>query len=175
MLFRLCHHQEYSNYKTTIHSLSLTCSSPVLLNGIRLSLAPGSQVSVTIRLSSVLSSKVVLDKGKLSNDDVGEDEAKVVMFDEEFPLVPDLLHHVEVEVCGRGSTGALGFRSDTQTQKTRSVFSSFLGGGGSRGVARDRQQVVFTISEDQGQIHELYYKQLPSSPKPPAFHWLKKK
>ena len=176
---RQCQHQEYSNYKTTIHSLSLTSNSPVLLTGIRLSLAPGSQISVRICIGSSLSSKVVLDKGKVSNEGC-QSEAKVVMFAEVFPLAPNLLHDISVQVCGRGSAGAVGFSRGTQTQKTRAFFSVFLpenerrngGGDGGGDVARE---VVFTITEDQSQIHELYYQHLPASNKSPPFNRLKKK
>ena len=172
---RQCQHQEYSNYKTTIHSLSLTSNSPVLLTGIRLSLAPGSQISVRICIGSSLSSKVVLDKGKVSNEGC-QSEAKVVMFAEGFPLAPNLLHDISVQVCGRGSAGAVGFSRGTQTQKTRAFFSVFLpenerrNGGGD--VARE---VVFTITEDQSQIHELYYQHFPVSNKSPPFNRLKEK
>ena len=175
---RQCHHQEYSNYKTTLHHLSLTTSSPVLLTGIRLSLAPGSQISVRICIGSSLSSKVVLDKGKVSNEGC-QSEAKVVMFAVGFPLAPNLLHDISVEVCGRGSAGAVGFSRGTQTQKTRPFFSVFLpendrrnGGGGGGDVA---PEVVFTITEDQSQIHELFYQHLPASNKSPAVNGLKKK
>ena len=179
---RQCHHQEYSNYKTTLHHLSLTTSSPVLLTGIRLSLAPGSQISVRISLSSALSSRVVLDKGKVSNEGC-ESEAKVVIFAQEFPLVPNLLHEISVEVCGRGSAGTVGFssanRTQNQTEKTRSSFSAVLenqrrSSGGARDLAGG---VVFTIAEDQSQIHELFYQHLhpPTSHKSPAFNLLKKK
>ena len=182
-MFRECHHEEYSNFKTTIHSLSLSCNSPVILLGIRLSLAPGSEISVRIEISSGLSSHVVLEKGKLSHDG-SESEAEPIMFAEDFQLVPNLVHDISVQVCGRGTAGARGFRSRsrslTPTEKQRS-FVSFPGKGGARGEARVNQKVVFTIIEDQGQIHELYCKHLPAhqktsaDQKPPVFNWLKKK
>ena len=176
-MFRECHHEEYSNFKTTIHSLSLSCNSPLLLLGIRLSLAPGSEISVRIEISSGQSSRVVLDKGKLSHDGC-EREAEPIMFAEDFQLVPGLIHDISVQVSGRGSAGPRGFRSRsrnlTPSEKPRSFFS-FDGKGGARGEAGNNQKVVFTITEDQGQIHELYYKQLPADQKPPAFNWLKKK
>ena len=156
----------------------MSANSPVLLTGIRLSLAPGSLVSVRVCLSSSLANKVVLEKGKLSNDG-REDEAKDLMFAERFPLVPDLLHDISVQVCGRGGTGAVGFISGTPTPtpKTRSFFPpKLLGGvGGARGLTGDHQQVVFRITEDQSPIHEIYFLRLPASHQPPAFNWLKKK
>ena len=122
----------------------------------------------------------MLDKGKVSNEGC-ESEAKVVMFAQEFPPVPNLLHEISIEVCGRGGAGTVGFSSANQTQnqieKTRSSFLAFLenqrsSSGGARYLAGG---VVFTIAEDQSQIHELFYQHPPASQKSPAFNWLKKK